>query len=94
MAYLILNAANGALVKSFYEIDTSSSTVSTTYIPMGFFIDSSNQLYCLTWKTGSNLFYVSSYTFTAAASTLSPSYSKSYGGSLNMEIGISALFIP
>ena len=61
---------------------------------MNAFMDSANTIYCLTYSSSSNLIYISAYSFSTGATTLTPTYSKSYGSSINVEIGVAALFIP
>ena len=90
MAYFIFSVATGALVKAFYEVDTSTSIVSTGLTPVNVFMDSADNIYCLTSSFTDYISYISKYVFNSASSTLTCSFSKSIGDGLYSQYRISA----
>ena len=87
-SYLIIDYATGDLVDAYYEIDSATSSISTTLSPVGVFMDSSNRMILISYN--GNYIYLSSYSYSPGSVSPVKSFSKSYGNSSNKAVGIQA----
>ncbi|CDW79149.1 UNKNOWN [Stylonychia lemnae] len=88
---LVFRYDTGQLLKSFYEIDTSTQNIQLQKIPMGIFMNSQGQIYTISWR--GIIIYIASFLFTSTSNTITSTVSKTFGSFINNEIGKSVAYI-